>query len=500
MLSPIRLVFAATVLVLALFGLFSSLVATPEPGLGLSSNGAVVSDVVPGSPAWRDGIRAGDRIVSLRDASEPEGWAVQVTDGVSQRETSAASELARLRASVPTGFAAVLVGAVGVLLLLQGTVAGIALFPIAVGLAIVPLRQTGSMFDLLLAGPAAVVLAGASVALIKPRRHVASAAMLVVIALATLWLTTFTGRSAWFDVLDSSHAPIAFAFAGWGAWLAIDRRSLVRRLASPSGPALFDLLYASFVLAGLAGLVILLGVSPAAALLGGVVALIAYPATRRASARVFERLVVGTMRREAAIRAIEDERGRLAREIHDAPLQGLAAVIRRLDDRPDAAQEASELRDVAGQLRDVATALHPPVLEDLGLVPALIDLSDTLAATSVGMSVTVDVDDLMLGGSRPPTNVEMAAFRIVQEAAGNAMRHSAGRTITIRGSAGPDVVDLSVIDDGSGFDRAAAQHARRSGHFGLDSMRERADAVGGELEITSGASGTVVRFLWELRP
>jgi two-component system NarL family sensor kinase len=304
----------------------------------------------------------------------------------------------------------------------------------------------------------------------------------------------------WLGVVDTARAPVSLGFAAGGAWLVIDRRALARRLVSPDGPAVFDLVYGSLVLATLAAITLVLGVSPAIALLGGIAALLVYPATRRASARVLEGLVVGSMRREAAIRAIEDERGRLAREIHDAPLQGLAAVIRRLDDRPDAIEEASALREVAGQLRDVATALHPPVLEDLGLVAALIDLADTLAASHPDLSIVVDIDDLTSTDSRVPVSVEMAAYRIAQEAAANALQHSRAGTLRVRGSASPDAIDLSLVDDGIGIDRTAAHLARRAGHFGLDAMRERAEAVQGQLDVSSGSGGTIVRFTWESHP
>ncbi len=172
-------------------------------------------------------------------------------------------------------------------------------------------------------------------------------------------------------------------------------------------------------------------------------------------------------------------------------------MIRRLERVPGAAGEAAALRDVAAELRDVATALRPPVLEDLGLAPALADLGETLAAAQPDRDIRVEVDDLAPGGERLPPDVEVAAFRVVQEAAANALRHSGCRMLAVTGSVAPDAIDLTVADDGSGIDRDTVAGARRRGHFGLDSMRERAEAVDGAVTIDSSANGVRVRFTWE---
>jgi signal transduction histidine kinase len=109
------------------------------------------------------------------------------------------------------------------------------------------------------------------------------------------------------------------------------------------------------------------------------------------------------------------------------------------------------------------------------------------------------VDDLGSVGERPPADVEAAAFRIAQEASGNALRHSTGSLVRVTATVSPMVLDVTVADDGEGIDREAASRARRSGHFGLQSMRERAAAVGGKVEITSSSAGVEVRFTWEGR-
>ena len=263
-----------------------------------------------------------------------------------------------------------------------------------------------------------------------------------------------------------------------------------------SGPAFVDLLYLGLAVAILiAGFI---GNSLLPALVVTVAAILVYPFWRRATLSSFERLVASQARRDASIRAVEDERGRLAREIHDSPLQELSGVIRRLEAVPGAEHEADALRAVAGQLRDVATTLHPPVLVDLGLAAAIEDLRDQLCASSPRWLITVEVDDLTTAG-RPPAEVELAAFRVTQEAMANAIAHSGGLCLGVRGSVAPEVIDLAISDDGHGLREQDARAARRAGHFGLDSIRERAAAAGGTSVLTSTPQGVSVRFLWESR-
>lgn len=163
---------------------------------------------------------------------------------------------------------------------------------------------------------------------------------------------------------------------------------------------------------------------------------------------------------------------------------------------PGAELEADALRDVAARLRDVATVLRPPVLQDLGLVAAIGDLRDQLVAAHSEWSIVVAVEDASTG-RRPPAEVELAALRVMQEAASNAIAHSRGRGLTMRGTVGPDDIDLSATDDGLGFGDGDARAARRAGHFGLDAMRERAEAVGATVHIDGGPDGASVRFRWE---
>ena len=123
-----------------------------------------------------------------------------------------------------------------------------------------------------------------------------------------------------------------------------------------------------------------------------------------------------------------------------------------------------------------------------------------MATANPAIRIGVEVDDLTRSGARPPADVEVAAFRVMQEAVANAARHSGAGTILIAGSVAPEAIDLYVRDDGTGFERDRVADARRSGHFGLDSMRERAAAVGAFTTVAPAHSGVEVRFRWEHKP
>jgi signal transduction histidine kinase len=315
--------------------------------------------------------------------------------------------------------------------------------------------------------------------------------------LAALWVVSILGIPDAFDAVDASRAPAAAGLALIGFMSVADRRRITEFLTGRSGPAFVDLVYLGLAVAILiAGILYLVPVVPA--VVATILALAAYPVLRPATVAGFEHLVTSRARRDASIRAVENERGRLAREIHDSPLQELSGVIRRLEAVPGVEREADALRVVAGRLRDVATSLHPPVLQDLGLAAAIEDLRDQLAGTAPGWQIGVEVDDLT-NGHRPPTDVELAGFRVTQEATANALTHSGGRSLVIRGSVAAEAIELAILDDGHGVREDEARAAKRRGHFGLDSMRERAEAVGASANLTSRPDGVHVHFHWEGR-
>lgn len=483
---------------IAIYSLITASTANPDSGVGIAGDGSTVSDVLPGSPVWRDGIREGDAVLELRDASSPEGWRLLAQGPAGVHMSMASSHLAQLRGTLPVSLLGAAIMLMASIALLRGRRSGSAFLPVAVGLAAVPLLVTGNVRDLVLGGAGAFLIASVAIVAIAPRRAMTRGAAAVCVGMAAAWLLAIRVAPAMFDPLDAARLPALTGLTLVGMSIAIDRRKLLKRLASPTGPNPLDLIYLPGTLAlALLGLLVLdLPILFVAAVV--VVLLLFYPSARRAASRAIEHLFIGDVRRQAELRASEQERARLARDIHDAPLQELTAVIRRLDARPDTPAETAALRRVAAQLRDVVTTLRPPVLEDLGLVAALEDLGDAIGESNPSWQISVQIDDLQDPGRRLDPDVETAVFRIAQQACANAIQHSSGRVLKLEGSVASAAIDLAFVDDGPGVDTSPAASARRLGHFGLDSMRERAASVGGSVDIERGAGGFIVRFQWEV--
>lgn len=190
-----------------------------------------------------------------------------------------------------------------------------------------------------------------------------------------------------------------------------------------------------------------------------------------------------------AVRAQDDERSRIARELHDSTAQSiaaigwqLAAVARDLDDAALRARVVG-LREQAGALLEEVRALshtiHPRVLDDLGLVPALEWLS---RRTREHGGLAVDVANGLDGHAARMSDVTAATlYRVAQESLRNVERHAGARVARVELRPAGDDVLLEVTDDGHGFDPAEAE--RRRPGMGLFSMRERVALVGGTLEV-----------------
>jgi PAS domain S-box-containing protein len=204
------------------------------------------------------------------------------------------------------------------------------------------------------------------------------------------------------------------------------------------------------------------------------------------------------------IEAQEEERRRIARELHDQIGQVLTAVKMNLHtvqrvcnaaeatayirDNIDAVDEALRL------VRDLSVDLRPPLLDDLGLVTALRWYVDRYAKRT-GIVAEVDVE-LRDPNERFSRELETACFRIAQEALTNVVRHARATHVTVRLGKRNTLLVLSVKDDGIGFNPdALRRRARRAATLGLLGMQERAHAAGGVLEIDSQTSkGTEVRL------
>jgi signal transduction histidine kinase len=197
----------------------------------------------------------------------------------------------------------------------------------------------------------------------------------------------------------------------------------------------------------------------------------------------------------------EDERRRLARDLHDGPAQSMAAAlfgvdlaVAALNDSPEAARGELQnaralLRDALDDLRGMMTGLRPRILEERGLVAALQSLSGTTPLW--GPSLTVESNGFEPGERLAP-DMELALYRIAQEAVSNARRHGGAEQVHLSIERTAGSVTLNVRDDGHGFLPHRIGPPSLAGH-GLPGMRERAKALGGELTIESSpGKGTLV--------
>lgn len=200
----------------------------------------------------------------------------------------------------------------------------------------------------------------------------------------------------------------------------------------------------------------------------------------------------------------EQERGRVARDLHDGVGQQLTALmvgLRTVEEAADldtARSRAASLREFAalahGEVRRLARGLRPTILEELGLVAALERLCEDFGRTHA-LDVAASCD---LGESeRLPPTTETALYRIAQEALSNVVRHAGASQARLRLAREGTQIHLSIHDDGCGFDAAAAETPlRRESGYGLGSIRERTLLLEGKLTLRSRAGeGTTVDVL-----
>jgi PAS domain S-box-containing protein len=191
--------------------------------------------------------------------------------------------------------------------------------------------------------------------------------------------------------------------------------------------------------------------------------------------------------------AIESERNRIARDLHDGPVQGVSAASLSLEaallmigagdvDRgvEVLSKVRKELADEADALRSLMSGLRPPVLEERGLMPALHE-----AATRFG--IEHGVETALVGAMPRPlsADLETLAYRVVQEALTNAAKHARAGRVTISVEATGSSLRVEVEDDGRGFDSGMTREFLRQGRVGLASMRERVELANGTFVIRS---------------
>ena len=203
-----------------------------------------------------------------------------------------------------------------------------------------------------------------------------------------------------------------------------------------------------------------------------------------------ERLRAGS----AALRAQEQERTRVARDLHDEVNQSLTGLLLRLEAvreeaPPELKPELAETKALANQamreLLSLARQLRPTALDDLGLVAAIAGQVDQIARSGIETMLREEGDFADLDG-----DVQLVIYRVAQEALSNAARHSDAKRIEVTLLRSAQGVELAVSDDGRGF-----AFERSESGLGIAGMRERALLVGGNLTIESRPDeGTTVRL------
>jgi two-component system sensor histidine kinase UhpB len=204
--------------------------------------------------------------------------------------------------------------------------------------------------------------------------------------------------------------------------------------------------------------------------------------------RVFNEMLsrLETERRESGRRALvaqESERARIARGLHDEVGQVLTGVLLQLESEGRGEETKEAVRQALHEVRRIARELRPEMLEHLGLVSALTELSRKFADQSGLRIERRFADDL------PPLSdeAELAVYRVAQESLTNVARHAHASRVQLELEPGASSVVLRVVDDGRGMDETVAAN----GHGGLRGMREHAVLVGGALAVKRARDGGV---------
>ncbi|HXD53930.1 MAG TPA: GAF domain-containing protein [Solirubrobacteraceae bacterium] len=204
-------------------------------------------------------------------------------------------------------------------------------------------------------------------------------------------------------------------------------------------------------------------------------------------------------RHRQRLAAAESERQRWARELHDDTLQSLSALriglsgARRTQEagKLDAAvgQAVAQLEDAIANLRALITDLRPAALDELGVKAAIEALAERASRNDIEVDLSIELGGHDAGGpARLSGELEIALYRIVQEALTNAVKHGHAERAVVEIAAESDCVRLLIRDDGRGFDTA-----ERTAGFGLLGMQERIGLLAGELDVASvPGKGTTV--------
>lgn len=199
------------------------------------------------------------------------------------------------------------------------------------------------------------------------------------------------------------------------------------------------------------------------------------------------------------VRAKEDERNRVASDIHDDSVQVMTSVaisLERLarrvsdtDERRALAELEDSVRAAIGRLRKMVFELRPPALDEEGLVPAL-----RLYLEEFKLDTGIDYRFVSEPSEEPTSQTRVVLYRIAQEALTNVRKHSGATRVSVTLARANGGVSLTIADDGVGFSADEIDHV--PGHIGLSEMRERAEMAGGKLELDTGPGAGATVTVW----
>lgn len=205
------------------------------------------------------------------------------------------------------------------------------------------------------------------------------------------------------------------------------------------------------------------------------------------------------------LRSREEERARLARDLHDGPLQSLIGLNLqlgllqpKLSESTALAEMRAEVRNLLADLRGVCSELRPPMLDTLGLAAALRSLAEDWSTQS-GVAAHLALPELSVLPTLPG-DTAVNLYRVAQEALANVAKHAGAQQVSVSLATEEDGVRLIIEDDGCGFNLPGEiGDLTASGHFGLVGLRERVNLIGGKLSLDS-APGRGTRLQVEWRP
>ncbi|MEI7743076.1 MAG: ATP-binding protein [Chloroflexota bacterium] len=484
---------AAVIALLAcLYAAFVALTTVIDPGVTVDDHGAIITSVAVGGFGWDAGLRPGQHVVSIRLADEPGGWAIEV--GELHRAVTVGGHQAILRSSVVAALAGLALALFAIVTRRRPRRAGL-LAVLAIGCAAVPVLLAYAD------GIGSIVIVTAALApwawlgrWWPGRRRIAIGALAAGAALAGSWLVALASGAEATGALRTGL--VAWITTSTVLLLIVGTEMTPNRLAGSlrtTGPLDVAVITGSALVAIV---LIAIGASPFLAILAVALPLVLLVGSRRRIATLMDEALLSDVRERESVRAMESERARLARELHDDPLQRIVGVIRLLDQpQPDTVAAHESLREVAESIRGVATELRPPVLDDLGLVPAI--TAGVRGLDGPPVEVDIAAPPGYRREDRPPGDVELAAYRVVMEAVANAVRHASATRVLVGGSVGRDAVSVTVEDDGTGMSQEAVRAAAIEGHMGLASMRRRAELIGARLDSRDRpGGGTIVELEW----